>query len=144
MSWTRKWREASPWGLAVLRVATVAAFWQHPSAKFLHVPVVDYLANVQPISLVGFGGMLEIVFGAMVLVGFHTRAAVFLLSGEMAVAYFMMHASASFFPVLNGGEAAYLYCFIFLYLSTAGGGALSIDSRAETAERAHDQLRGQV
>ena len=144
MGVTRKWREASPWGLAILRVATVAAFWQHPSAKFLHVPAVDYLANVQPLSLVGFGGVLEIVFGAMVLVGFHTRAAAFLLSGEMAVAYFLMHASASFYPVLNGGEAAYLYCFVFLYLSMAGGGAMSLDSRAEASSSAREPLRGQV
>ena len=114
-------------GLALLRVMTVISFWQHPSAKFLHVPDMIYLHGVTLMSLVGIGGVLEIVLGALVLIGWFTRVAAFILSGEMAVAYFLMHAPASFYPVLNGGEAAYLYCFIFLSFAFTGGGTFTVD-----------------
>src|SRR6185295_7755790 len=78
-------------------------------------------------SLSGFGGMLELVGGALLVFGLFTQPVAFLLSGEMAVAYWMGHAPRGFFPVLNGGDAAILYCFIFLYIAFAGGGAWSLD-----------------
>ena len=82
----------------------------------------------------GLAAVLELVGGALVLVGFLTRPVAFLLAGEMAVAYWMAHAPQSFFPILNGGDAAILFCFVFLYLVFAGPGALSLDARrAEVA-----------
>ena len=78
-------------------------------------------------SLSGFGGMLELVGGALLVFGLFTRPVAFLLSGEMAVGYWMSHAPRGLFPILNGGDAAILYCFIFLYLAFAGGGAWSLD-----------------
>lgn len=79
----------------------------------------------------GIAGILELVGGALIMLGWFTRPVAFLLSGQMAVAYFMMHAGINNFwlPLLNQGEAAVLYCFVFLYLSVAGAGALSIDNR---------------
>ena len=74
--------------------------------------------------------MLELVGGILLVLGLFTRPVAFILSGEMAVAYWMAHAPQSFFPVLNGGDAAILYCFVFLYLVAAGGGAWSLDNRA--------------
>jgi len=87
--------------------------------------------GMQPVeiaSLMGLAGMLEVFGGALVLVGLFTRPAAFMLSGEMAVAYFMAHAGGSFWPVLNHGEAAVLYCFIYLYLAAAGAGPWSVDA----------------
>jgi len=75
----------------------------------------------------GWSGILEFVGGILLAVGLFTRLTAFLLSGEMAVAYFMVHAHKGFFPVINGGELAVLYCFVFLYLAAAGGGPWSID-----------------
>ena len=75
----------------------------------------------------GFGGMLERVGGALLVLGLFTRPVAFILCGEMAIAYWSAHAPRGFFPVLNGGDAAILYCFIFLYLAFAGGGAWSLD-----------------
>jgi putative oxidoreductase len=78
-------------------------------------------------SIYWFAGVLELVGGLLVLVGFQTRIVAFILSGQMAVAYWMAHAPKSPYPVLNGGDAAILYCFVFLYLVFAGAGAFSID-----------------
>ena len=80
-----------------------------------------------PFSLFGVAGLIEIVGGLLVLVGFYTRVAAFIMSGEMAFAYFMRRAPNSFFPLLNGGEADILFCFIFFYLFVAGGGCWSLD-----------------
>ena len=77
--------------------------------------------------------MLEVFGGLLLLLGLFTRPVAFLLAGEMAVAYFMAHAPQSFFPVLNGGDAAILFCFVFLYLVFAGAGAFSLDARREAA-----------
>jgi putative oxidoreductase len=124
-------------GLAVLRFATLLLFFQHPLAKFLHVPAVPSLAHVELLSLLGVAGLIELVCGLLLLTGFHGRAAAFILSGEMAFAYFIGHAPRGFFPALNGGEPAALYCFVFLYLSWAGCGAWSIDglNRNEAGEK---------
>lgn len=113
--------------LSVLRIVTAFVFMQHGTMKLFGVPA----GGMQPVeiaSLMGLAGMLEVFGGALVLVGLFTRPAAFMLSGEMAVAYFMAHAGGSFWPVLNHGEAAVLYCFIYLYLAAAGAGPWSVDA----------------
>jgi putative oxidoreductase len=117
------WR---PRMLAVLRIVAALLFLEHGSQKLLGFP-----AGGHPLptlfSLFGFSGLLELVGGLFLLLGLFTRPVAFLLAGEMAFAYFMAHAPRSFFPVNNGGDAAILYCFIFLYLTAAGAGAFSLD-----------------
>lgn len=121
----------APRAQAALRMVAGFLFLQHGTAKLLHVPHVTDFDQLAPLSLVGFAGMLEIVGGLLVLIGLFTRPAAFLLCGEMAVAYFMVHAPQGHFfsPALNQGEEAALYCFIFLFFSVAGAGAWSIDAR---------------
>src|SRR5438105_14577899 len=114
--------------LSVLRIVVAALFMQHGMAKLLHVPHVASFDNVQLMSLIGFAGVLELGGGLLLLVGLFTRPVAFVLSGEMAFAYFMAHAPRDPLPLLNGGELAVVYCFVFLYLSVAGGGAWSIDA----------------
>ena len=94
----------------------------------LGIPPVPALANVQVLSMPGAGGVIEIVGGALLILGLLTRPAAFILSGEMAVIYFMINAPRSFFPLVNGGELAIMFCFACLYLSAAGGGPWSIDA----------------
>ena len=120
----------SPRALAALRLVAAFLFLQHGTAKLLHVPHVEMFDHLPVLSLIGFAGMLEIVGSLLILLGLFTRPVAFILSGEMAVAYFMAHApQGSFFsPMLNQGEGAVLYCFIFLFLSVAGAGAWSIDA----------------
>jgi putative oxidoreductase len=118
----------SPRLLSVLRIVTALMFLQHGTAKFFGFPHVDAFDNIQLASLLGAAGVLEIVGGLLLLIGLFTRPAAFVLSGFMAVAYFMAHAPQGFYPLLNQGELAVLYCFIFLYLSVAGGGAWSADA----------------
>jgi putative oxidoreductase len=117
----------SPRVLSVLRIATSLLFLQHATAKLFAFPHVAYFDNLKLASLLGVAGVIELVGGALVLVGLFTRPAAFILSGQMAVAYFMAHAPQGFFPLLNQGELAALYCFVFLYLAAAGGGAWSLD-----------------
>jgi putative oxidoreductase len=116
--------------LAALRIVAAFLFLQHGTSKLLHVPHVAEFDNLQALSLIGFAGMLECVGSLLILIGLWTRPIAFILSGEMAVAYFMAHAPQGHFfaPALNRGEEAVLYCFIFLFLSVAGGGAWSIDA----------------
>lgn len=116
--------------LSVLRIVTAFLFLQHATAKLFGVPHVAMFDNLKLASLIGFAGILELVAGLFLLVGFHTRLAAFILSGEMAVAYFMAHAPQgnAISPMLNQGEPAVLYCFIFLFLAVAGGGAWSVDA----------------
>jgi len=120
----------SPRALAVLRLVAAFLFLQHGTAKLLHVPHVAQFDQLPALSLIGFAGMLEIVGSLLILLGLFTRPAAFILCGEMAVAYFMVHAPQGHFftPALNQGEEAVLYCFIFLLLSVAGAGAWSIDA----------------
>lgn len=120
----------TPRALSVLRIVTGFLFVQHGMAKLLHVPHVAMFDTLQPLSLIGFAGMLEIVAGLLVLLGWFTRPAAFILSGEMAVAYFMEHVPMGNFlsPMLNEGESAVLFCFIFLFISAAGGGAWGVDA----------------
>jgi putative oxidoreductase len=100
-------------------------FMQHGGQKLFNYPAGHGTVPLQ--SLLGVAGILELGGGALVLVGLFTRPVAFILSGQMAFAYFMAHAKQGFWPVQNGGELAVVYCLIFLYLSAAGAGALSLD-----------------
>lgn len=119
----------APHLLGVLRIFTALTFISHGTQKILAFPVAPSWGMPAAFSLPWTAGMLEIIGGALVLVGFLTRPAAFVLSGLMASAYWMSHAPKSFYPLLNGGEAAMLFCFIFLYIAAAGPGAFAIDSR---------------
>ncbi len=114
--------------LSVLRIVAALLFLQHGTAKFFGFPDVEYLAGTPVLSLFGIAGVLEVVGGILLALGLFTRPVAFILSGEMAFAYFLEHAEVSFFPLLNQGESAVLYCFLFLYLAAAGGGAWSLDA----------------
>lgn len=119
----------SPYALALLRIFTALSFISHGTQKLLGFPVPPSWGMPGAFSLPWIAGVLEIVGGLLVLIGFVTRPVAFILSGLMATAYWMAHGSKGFYPLLNGGEAAMLFCFIFLYIATAGPGALSLDSR---------------
>ena len=121
-------RSWAPRVLSILRIATALFFLQHGLAKLVGFPHVPYFDGLQLFSLIGLAGVLEIVGGVLLLIGLFTRPVAFILSGEMAVAYFMAHAPQGFFPILNQGELAALYSFVFLYFAAAGGGAWSLDA----------------
>jgi putative oxidoreductase len=112
--------------LSVLRIITGLLFLEHGTAKYLGFPHLEKVPD--PISMSGVSGMLELVGGALIVLGLFTRPVAFLLSGNMAVAYFYAHAPRAFFPMLNAGEAAILFCFVFLYIFFAGPGPWSIDA----------------
>jgi putative oxidoreductase len=119
----------TPRALGLLRIVVGYLYLSHGSAKLLGIPHVKMFENVQLFSLMGFAGVLELVGGALILIGLFTRPAAFILSGEMAFAYFMAHASRGtpLVPSLNGGELAVVYCFVFLFFAAAGAGAWSVD-----------------
>ena len=127
--------------LSVLRIVVAALFMQHGMAKLFHVPHVASFDNVQLMSLIGLAGVLEIGGGLLLLIGLFTRPVAFVLSGEMAFAYFMAHAAHDPLPILNGGELAVVYCFLFLYFSAAGGGAWSIDTELRRRGSHRRELR---
>jgi putative oxidoreductase len=112
--------------LSVLRIVTAFMFMAHGAQKLLGIPV-PMASPPALFSLIGLAGTLELVGGALLLVGLFTRPVAFILSGEMAFAYFIAHAAGGFWPLLNRGELAALYCFVFLYLAAAGGGPWSLD-----------------
>jgi putative oxidoreductase len=118
----------SPRLLSVLRIMTALMLLEHGTAKFFGFPHVAAFDNLQFMSLLGAAGVLEIGGGLLLLIGLFTRPVAFILSGFAAVAYFLAHAPQGFYPMLNQGEPAVLYCFILLYLSVAGGGAWSLDA----------------
>ena len=103
---------------------------QHGTAKLFGIPHVAYFDNLQVLSLIGFAGILEVVGGALLLIGLFTRPVAFVLSGLLAFAYFIGHATKGFVaaPMLNGGESAVLFCFVFLFFAAAGGGVWSVDA----------------
>lgn len=119
----------APQALALLRIVTVLLFVVHATMKFFDFPApVPGVTGPLPSIMLVAGG-IEIITGAMMLLGFKTRIAAFVASGEMAGAYFMAHAPQSFWPVLNYGEPAVLFCFIFFYLIFAGSGAWALDNQ---------------
>ena len=122
--------------LSVLRIAAAYMFMLHGSAKLFGVPHVEMFDGLQLFSLYGFAGILEFFGGLLLLLGLLTRPVAFLLSGQMAVAYFMAHASGghALVPFLNGGEAAALFSFIFIYIAAAGGGAWALDNKFNKAD----------
>jgi putative oxidoreductase len=114
--------------LSVLRIIAGFVFMLHGAQKLFGFPAPIPGGGPPLMSLFGVSGILEFFGGLLVLVGLFTRPVAFILAGEMAVAYFMMHAPGGFWPTLNKGEPAVLYCFVFLYLAAAGGGPWSLDS----------------
>lgn len=126
----------APQALALLRIVSAFLFLQHGTAKFFGMPYVAMFDNLQVASLMGLAGALEIVGGLLLLIGLFTRPTAFVLSGFMAVAYFLAHATKGglLTPILNGGELAIMFSFVFLFISAAGGGAWSADgARARSA-----------
>jgi putative oxidoreductase len=114
--------------LSILRIFTGLALLQHGTGKILGFPAVPSFANVQIGSLAGAAGLIELIGGILFTIGLFTRPVAFILSGFTAVAYFMAHAGKGFYPILNGGELAALYCFVFLYFTFAGAGPWSADA----------------
>jgi putative oxidoreductase len=116
---------------ALLRVITGLLFLEHGTSKMLHFPINDQLAGMyaQMGGMITFTGIVEIVGGILFIIGAFTRITSFILSGYMAVAFWMAHVgmSGTVFPIINGGEAAVLFCFIFLYFAAAGAGPYSVD-----------------
>jgi putative oxidoreductase len=125
----------TPRALALLRIVTGFLFLQHGSAKLLGIPHVEMFDQLQVMSLVGFAGVLELVGGALLVLGLWTRPVALVLSGEKAVAYLKGQAPQGqvLSPKINQGEPAVLYCFIFLFLSAAGAGAWSVDNRGDVS-----------
>lgn len=117
-----------PYALAALRIITGLLYLEHGTQKLIGFPAGSQGGQLSALFLVQ--GILEAVGGLLIALGFLTRPVAFILSGNMAVAYFMVHYPQSFFPANNGGDAAILFCFIFLFLFIAGPGALAIDRRA--------------
>jgi putative oxidoreductase len=116
------------WALSLLRIVAALLFIEHGTQKYLGFPVPFPMGQIQLVSLLGVAGILELVGGTLLLLGLFTRPVALLLSGEMAVAYFMMHAPQSFYPIANGGEAAILFCFVFLLVAAAGPGPWAIEN----------------
>jgi putative oxidoreductase len=132
-----RWRSWSPYLLGILRIVIGFLFMEYGTTKLFAFPaaIMPGGATAPAGSLPWFAGVLEAFGGAFILVGLFTRPVAFILSGEMAFAYFIGHAHRGFWPVLNQGAPAVFYCFVFLYLSSAGAGAFSIDAlRARAPE----------
>src|SRR4051794_7768916 len=124
-TWRLVWE---PRMLSILRLMTGLLFLEHGTAKIFDFPHQPDPKTWVLMTLVpGIQGLFEVIGGALITVGLFTRIVAFILAGNMAVAYFMSHAPQSFYPLLNRGDAAVLYCFIFLYLWVAGGGEWSLD-----------------
>jgi len=120
----------SPRVLSILRIVIGLLFMEHGLMKLFHFPAPQPGAPDPLPTMLMVAGWLEVVGGALVAVGLFTRPAAFLLSGEMAVAYFMAHAPKGFYPAVNMGEAAVIYCFVFFYFVFAGPGPWSVDALA--------------
>lgn len=118
----------SPRVRSILRIIAALLFMEHGLMKLFHFPAAQPGAPDPLPTLLMAAAIIEVVGGALVALGLFTRLAALICSGEMAVAYFMAHASNGFWPALNGGDAAILFCFIFLYFAFAGAGAWSIDA----------------
>ena len=123
LTWLSRWQ---PQLLALLRVVTGLLFLEHATQKFFAFPT-PFPVNPLPPMLMA-AGVIELITGVLVTLGLFTRLAAFVAAGEMAVGYFMMHMPQGFWPAVNKGEAAILFCFIFLYLAAAGPGAWSVEA----------------
>jgi putative oxidoreductase len=117
-----------PYLLSLFRFVTGLIFVHYGVAKLFGFPPVEMFEDVTPLSLWGVAGMIEVVFGGLLLLGLLTRTAAFILSGEMAFAYFIEHLPHSFYPILNEGGLAIMLCFGCLFLAAAGGGPISLDA----------------
>jgi putative oxidoreductase len=129
-----KW---APRAQGLLRIVAGFLFLQHVTTKLFGLPHIAYFDNLRLFSLVGFAGLLELVGSPLLILGLFTRPTAFILAGEMACAYFIGHAPQGHFlsPTLNQGEAAVLYCFIFLFFSAAGAGAWSLDAARQRTSK---------
>ncbi len=123
-SFVTKW---SPVVQSIMRIVMGILFMQHGAMKLFGFPIASEGGTVALFSLIGLAGILEFFGGLLILFGLFTKSVAFILSGLMAVAYFMAHASMSFWPAVNQGELAVVYCFVYLYLAFAGSGPLSLD-----------------
>jgi putative oxidoreductase len=118
-----------PWSaqiLSILRIVTGLLLLEHGTTKYLSFPA-SQMSNISPLTMPGAAGVLELIGGALLVIGLFTRPVAFILSGMCAVAYFYAHFPRGFFPLLNGGELAIVYCFLLLYIATVGGGVWSAD-----------------
>jgi putative oxidoreductase len=122
----------APQVLSVLRIVAALLILQFGMAKLFGFPYVEMFQGIQLFSLYGLAGTIELVGGALLLIGLFTRPAAFILSGEMAAAYFIGHFPKGFIPLLNGGNEAVIYCFVFLYFFFTGPGPWSVDAVRET------------
>lgn len=118
----------SPQLLSVLRIMAALLFLAHGTAKFLNFPFVETMANKSVTSMSGIAGVIELVGGILLALGLFSRLSAFIMSGLMAAAYFIAHAPRDFHPILNGGELAIMFCFVFLYIAATGPGPWSIDA----------------
>jgi putative oxidoreductase len=130
MSLFARWRSFAPYFLSLLRIIAAFLFMQAGTAKLFAFPgaVMPGGGTAPLMTQAGFAGVLEVFGGGLLLLGLFTRPVAFLLSGEMAFAYFLGHAKGGFWPVLNGGTDAIFFCFLFLYFSASGGGPISLDA----------------
>lgn len=125
-TWLSRWQ---PQLHAILRIITGLLFLEHGAQKFLSFPPGEMAGMGWTFSNPGaYAGIIELITGFLLAIGLFTRPAAFLASGTMAVAYWYAHGPQNFFPVNNGGDAAILYCFVFLYFAAAGAGIWSVDS----------------
>jgi len=118
----------APIFLSVLRIVAAVIFFEHGTVKLFGWPVAGSSAAPAMFTMYWFAAWIEIIGGILLFLGLCTRPVAFIMSGEMAFAYFLSHHPRNFFPIGNGGDAAILYCFIFLYLFFAGGGSISLDA----------------
>ena len=124
----RGWRDLNPYFHAILRIMVGLLFLEHGTTKLFAFPLTSQSGHYVFLTLnPGIQALIELIGGILITLGLWTRPAAFILCGDMAAAYFIAHAPRSFFPLVNGGQSAVLFCFIFLFFSTAGAGAWSLD-----------------
>ena len=123
-----RWGVWAPRMLSVLRIMTALLFMEHGLMKLAHFPAPQPGVPDPLPALLTVAALIEVIGGALLVLGLFTRPVAFICAGEMAIGYFMAHAPKSFWPAINMGDAAILFCFVFLYLAAAGGGAWSVDA----------------